>query len=172
MYTLSKNTPQHANEAFKLTLWKARRDALFRRMLGKNTNLERIGEAGASASRRHLGITSIPVKMVAGTLGRSSDFDHRFRPLHDHLQARWIAAALSYDGEGWAPIKVLKKGSRYYVIDGHKRASVAHIMGMPFIDAQVWEVVPEPGVSEEAPATSRHIPMPMRKPSGSVAGAR
>ena len=90
-------------------------------------------------TRRLLGLKSIRVAEIVGTLNRATDFDHLFRPLKKHALSRWVNAYLLHERDGWSPIVVHKVGEQYFVEDGHHRVSVARSLGMEFMEATVWE---------------------------------
>lgn len=91
---------------------------------------------------RDLGIQTIPIGAVVGTVDRRPDsFDRSFRPRSPTLRARWerIAAARRR-GEAMPPIDVYRVGELYFVVDGHHRVSVARALGDTTIEARVREV--------------------------------
>lgn len=124
---------------------KAVRDALWSKLIRKNTRLVTFPEQASrkSPNRKFRGTEDIRVEQIIGTLSRHNDFDHKFRPLKPYLRDRWVNAYLTLDREGWSPITVHKVGDHYYVEDGHHRVSVARLLGMEFIQATVWEYTVE-----------------------------
>jgi hypothetical protein len=90
---------------------------------------------------RELGLQSVALDSIVGTVDRSRDFDRRFRPTSGRVRARWerIAAAQNR-GEPLPPISVYRVGDLHFVRDGHHRVSVAHALKLKFIDAYVTEV--------------------------------
>jgi hypothetical protein len=119
----------------------ARRDSLFAKLFGQSTHLELFPEEAPekSPNRKFIGVEDISVEQIVGTLNRSSDFDHKFRPLKSYLRDRWVNVYLTLEKEGWEPIVVHKVGEQYYVEDGHHRVSVARSLGIDFIQAKIWE---------------------------------
>jgi len=119
----------------------ARRELLWAKLLGKNTDLAIFPEEAPekSPNRKFIGTEDIPVEHIVGTISRQNDFDHKFRPLNKHLLERWANVYLTLEREGWSPILVHKVGENYYVEDGHHRVSIAQALGMLFIQAKVWE---------------------------------
>src|SRR5919205_3684483 len=100
---------------------------------------------------RDLGVMTIPIGSVVGTVDRRPDtFDRSFRPRSPELRARWerIAAARRR-GAAMPPIDVYRVGQIHFVIDGHHRVSVARAFGDPVIDAHVREISTEVGASPE-----------------------
>lgn len=131
-----------AIENFKLTLWQARRDSLLSKLLRKSSCLKSFEESSTNATqqKRYLGVREIPTDKITGTVGRSGDFDGRFRPLKRHLRDRWVTIAVRANERGWPAIEVFKLGEDYFVLDGHHRTSYARTTGIAFIDAEVWEI--------------------------------
>jgi len=100
--------------------------------------LEALGRRG----ERRLGLQSIPLDSIVGTVDRSRDFDRRFRPTSRQVRRRWegIAEAMRR-GQSMPPIDVYRIGDVHFVRDGHHRVSVARALGLDTIDANVTEVV-------------------------------
>ena len=91
---------------------------------------------------RDLGVQTIPIGSVVGTVDRRPDsFDRSFRPRSPELRARWerIAAARRR-GIALPPIDVYRVGQIHFVKDGHHRVSVARALGETTIEARVREV--------------------------------
>jgi hypothetical protein len=93
-----------------------------------------------------LGLRTIPLDSVVGTVDRTRDFDRGFRPTTPRVRGRWqrIAAA-QRRGESFPPISVYRIGDLHFVRDGHHRVSVARALGRDAIDAYVVEVVTRVG---------------------------
>jgi hypothetical protein len=91
---------------------------------------------------RRLGLQTIPLDSIVGTVDRSREFDRRFRPTSRRLRQRWerIAKAMRR-GEAMPPIEVYRVGDMHFVVDGHHRVSVARELGWDMIDAYVTEIV-------------------------------
>ena len=88
-----------------------------------------------------LGLQTIALDSVVGTVDRTRDFDRGFRPTTPRVRGRWqrIAAA-QRRGESFPPISVYRIGDLHFVRDGHHRVSVAKSLGRTEIDAYVTEV--------------------------------
>lgn len=99
--------------------------------------LAALGKTG----ERQLGIKSIELDSIVGTVDRGRDFDRRFRPTSHRVRQRWqgIATAIR-KGQSMSPIDVYRVGVFHFVEDGHHRVSVARQMGMEVIDASVTEI--------------------------------
>jgi hypothetical protein len=106
---------------------------------------------GRRAERR-LGLQTIRLDTIVGTLDARRDFDRRFRPASNRLRSRWVHLALAARrGEALPPIEVYRVGGCHFVEDGHHRVSIARATRQKVIDAYVTEVLtsvppgPHPG---------------------------
>jgi hypothetical protein len=143
MFSISNVTSQHsaANEAFQRLRRRGQSAALWAKFSGESPFLEDFKNNAfrLQAGRKHLGIQTIPVEGITGSVGRSRDFDRQFRPLKKNLRDQWAGVYQSLKDGNWPPISVYKIGKAYYVVDGHDRVSVANFKGMKYIQAEVWE---------------------------------
>ena len=96
-----------------------------------------------------LGLKTIPLDSIVGTVDRTRDFDRGFRPTTPRVRGRWqrIAAA-QRRGEAFPPISVYRVGDLHFVRDGHHRVSVAKSLGREDIDAHVTQVRTRIGTGE------------------------
>ena len=119
---------------------------------------EEVVQALGWRGEQYLGLQTIQLDSVVGTVGRARDFDRRFRPTSRRTRKRWerIATA-ARRGEGFPPIDVYRIGEVHFVKDGHHRASVARAQGLPDIDAYVTEVLTELGADHKI--TLRDLPL-------------
>jgi hypothetical protein len=105
-----------------------------------------LGERG----ERQLGLQTIKLDTIVGTVDSSRDFDRRFRPTNGRVRERWERLALAQRrGEAIPPIEVYRVGDLHFVKDGHHRVSIALATGAKTIDAYVTEVltqVPATGI--------------------------
>src|SRR5919205_3590964 len=83
--------------------------------------------------QRYLGLQAVPLDKIVGSEGRYGDFDRRFLPRSEQLQARWssIDQAMSAAVE-LPPVDLYKIGDIYFVRDGNHRVSVARQKDMAF----------------------------------------
>jgi hypothetical protein len=96
--------------------------------------LGRLGE-------RRLGLQSIPLESIVGSVDRTRDFDRWFRPRSGRSRERWERLAKAQRrGESIPPIDVYRVGELHFVRDGHHRVSVAHALRFRSIDGFVTEV--------------------------------
>jgi nucleotide-binding universal stress UspA family protein len=103
--------------------------------------------AGA-LTRRHLGIRTIELGRVIGSLDRAHELGEDFRrrgerratSLDEQRFKRVLDATRA--GAVLPPISVHKLGFGYYVEDGHHRVAAARMIGQAEIEADVTEFVP------------------------------
>jgi hypothetical protein len=102
------------------------------------------------AGEQRLGLQTIRLDSIVGTVDSRRDFDRRFRPTSSRVRQRWERLALAQRrGEPIPPIDVYRVGDLHFVRDGHHRVSIAMATGMSTIDAYVTEVrtmVPAAGI--------------------------
>ena len=90
----------------------------------------------------YLGLQTIQLDTVAGTVDSRRDFDRRFRPTSDRVRQRWERLDLAQRrGVSLPPIDVYRVGDLHFVKDGHHRVSVARATGHKTIEAYVTEVL-------------------------------
>src|SRR5690348_4158289 len=90
---------------------------------------------------RALGLQTITLASIVGTIDRTRDFDRRFRPTSNRLRERWQGIDMALRrGRGMPPISVYRIGDLHFVRDGHHRVSIAIAWGLKTIDAYVTEV--------------------------------
>jgi hypothetical protein len=111
---------------------------------------EEVVEALGRRGERYIGLQSIPLDSIVGSVERTRDFDRGFRPTSDRTRGRWerIATA-ARQGEAFPPIDVYRIGEVHFVKDGHHRVSVARAQGLDTIDAYVTEVLTEVGADRK-----------------------
>jgi len=91
---------------------------------------------------RRLGLQTIGLGTVVGSLDSTRDFDRRFRPTTGRVRERWERIALAQRrGEPIPPIDVYRIGDMHFVQDGHHRVSIAIATGAKTIEAYVTEVL-------------------------------
>jgi hypothetical protein len=135
---------------------------------------DEVVEALGRIGEKHLGLQTIDLDTILGTVDRTSGFDRQFRPTTSRVRTRWerIANAMRR-GEPMPPISVYRIGEVHFVRDGHHRVSVARAMGLTQIDAYVTEVVTRVGAERslnlhELPLKSHErlfierVPLPQR----------
>jgi hypothetical protein len=91
---------------------------------------------------RRLGLQTLRLDTIVGTVDSTRDFDRRFRPTSGRVRERWERLALAQRrGEPIPPIEVYRVGDMHFVVDGHHRVSIAMATGAKTIDAYVTEVL-------------------------------
>jgi hypothetical protein len=100
--------------------------------------LAALGQRG----ERRLGLLTIRLDSIVGTVDAGRDFDRRFRPTSGRVRERWERLALAQRrGETIPPIDVYRVGDLHFVQDGHHRVSIAMAARATTIDAYVTEVL-------------------------------
>jgi hypothetical protein len=112
--------------------------------------LDEVLDALGRRGERRLGLQTIRLDTIVGTVDSSRDFDRRFRPTSGRVRERWERLALAQRrGEAIPPIEVYRVGDLHFVQDGHHRVSIAIAEGAKTIEAYVTEVltqVPATGI--------------------------
>src|ERR1700761_7649453 len=103
---------------------------------------------------RSLGLQTIKLDTVVGSVDSLRDFDRRFRPTSTRVRERWERLALAQrQGEAIPPIDVYRVGQLHFVRDGHHRVSIALATGQETIDAYVTQVrtaIPAKGITRRS----------------------
>ena len=89
------------------------------------------------------GVQDIPLDKIAGSVApesKTADFDANFLPLNPRLRDRWVNVYEAMVVTDVPPIDVYRVDDKYYVIDGHRRVSVARSLDRPSIRARVINV--------------------------------
>jgi hypothetical protein len=108
---------------------------------------EEVVEALGRVGERSLGLKTIELDSIVGTVGRTREFDRGFRPTSNRTRQRWERIANAQRrGEAMPPISVYRIGDVHFVRDGHHRVSVARAQGRTDIDAYVTEVTTHVGI--------------------------
>ena len=93
------------------------------------------------SGQRDLGVRTIPLDKIVGSVGRYRDFDRIFLPTQRETSQRWVnIKTAQYEEKVLPPIDAYKIGDVYFVRDGNHRVSVARTRGQSFIDAYVIEI--------------------------------
>ena len=129
---------------------RARRRAFLRRIgaylrkdPGSNQLLsfEQVKSVLGAVEQVYLGMRTVEVAKIVGSVGRHRDFDRTFLPSKDDLGVRWKRIdEMMHRAEELPPISLYKIGDAYFVRDGNHRVSVARQQGVEMIDAEVIEL--------------------------------
>jgi hypothetical protein len=88
--------------------------------------------------QRHVGIQTIPISAIVGSVDRAIDFDRFFKPrARGDLRHRLKSLREAFADKPMPPISVYEASGVYFVSDGHHRVALARIDGAEFIDAEV-----------------------------------
>jgi len=111
---------------------------------------DEVVEALGNRGERNLGLQTIALDSIVGTVDRTREFDRSFRPISRRVRRRWerIAQAMRR-GESMPPIDVYRIGDMHFVRDGHHRVSVARHLGRELIDAYVTEIITTVGAERD-----------------------
>jgi hypothetical protein len=102
---------------------------------------DEVVEALGRVAERDLGIVTIAIDSIVGTVDRGKEFDRAFRPMSARVRARFEQIAdAQRRGTSMPPIDVYRVGELHFVRDGHHRVAVARAQGREEIDARVVEV--------------------------------
>jgi hypothetical protein len=85
----------------------------------------------------YVGLRSIPLDKIIGSVDRACEFDRDFRPQRRDSEARMRALQAAFPTGDFPPISVFEVGGAYFISDGHHRVALAHQRGQVGIDAEV-----------------------------------
>ena len=111
------------------------------------------------APRRRLGVTTVALDRIVGTMRQPSQNTADFLPLPklrgQNWRARWQRIIRAMDNLATLPpVDLVQVGDEYFVADGHNRVAAARHAGGVEVDADVTQLV-MPGV-ETSSQTSLH----------------
>jgi hypothetical protein len=119
---------------------------------------EEVVAALGRRGERRLGLQTIDLDSIVGTVDRGREFDRRFRPTTGRVRPRWERINVAQRrGDPMPPIDVYRIGDLHFVKDGHHRVSVARALGYRDINAYVTEVLTEVGADRTI--TLRDLPL-------------
>ena len=102
---------------------------------------EEVVDALGRTGERRIGLKTIALDSIVGSVDRPAEFDHEFRPRTGRARVRWQRInEAQRRGKGMPPISVYRVGGLHFVSDGHHRVSVARHHGHEVIEAYVTEV--------------------------------
>lgn len=141
-----------ANEDFRRARWRQRFGQLVARLRGRSApgRLACFAEGRGEKTvldRRPLGVQTVELAKIKGSVGRCWDFDRAFMPVCSCRGERWrrVDRALR-EGKQLPPIKLYKLGGQYFVEDGNHRVSVSRYRGFLSVEAEVTELVADDAV--------------------------
>src|SRR6185436_12361283 len=81
---------------------------------------EEVVAALGRSGQRDLGVQTIALDSIVGTVGRRAEFDREFRPATSGVRGRWEEIAYARRrGTPMPPIDVFRIGELHFVQDGH-----------------------------------------------------
>jgi hypothetical protein len=102
---------------------------------------EEVVAALGRVSEHYLGLKTVSIDSIVGSVDRTRDFDRDFRPRTNRVRGRWERIAEAQRrGQAMPPISLYRIGDVHFVRDGHHRVSVARALGHDTIDAYVADV--------------------------------
>jgi len=105
------------------------------------SSFEEDASALGARNKMRLGRRIVAVEQIAGSVGRSRDFDMDFLPVRRSLEDRWKRVDRAFHlGVDLPPVVLYKLGGRYFVLDGNHRVSVARYQGVQWIEAEVTQL--------------------------------
>ena len=108
---------------------------------GRLLTLDEVAGPLGWRGERQLGLQTIRLDTIVGTVDSQRDFDRHFRPTSNRVRPRWEQLALAQRrGAAIPPIEVYRVGGLHFVSDGHHRVSIAAATGQQTIDAYVTEI--------------------------------
>jgi hypothetical protein len=88
-------------------------------------------------TRVDMGVQEIPISQIIGSVGRAHEFDADFRPRTQRLRKLLHEIRAARPNAADTAIHVNQVDHAYFVVDGHKRLSLAVAEGREVIDAHV-----------------------------------
>lgn len=112
--------------------------------------------AATAAPRRPIGLRSVPLDRIVGTMRHPSQNTADFLPLPrlrgTNWRGRWQRITRAMDRlETLPPVDLVQVGEDYYVVDGHNRVAAALQAGGLEVDADVTQLL-IPGVTQPGQA--------------------
>jgi hypothetical protein len=152
------------NEQADKDFSRARRRAFLRRVgaylrndpeSNRLLSFDEVKSALGAVEQVYLGMRTVPVAKIVGSVGRHRDFDRAFLPSKGDLGARWKKIdQMMQRAEELPPVSLYKLGDAYFVRDGNHRVSVARQRGVEMIDAEVIELRSRVPIGSELTAES------------------
>lgn len=137
---LEKNAYEDFNRAYRRGFWRK----LVAWISGESNELlpyEEVRRQLPFQGQRDIGLQTIPIDKVVGSVGRYRDFDRAYLPTQRETADRWINISKArYRDVSLPPVELYKIGDVYFVKDGNHRVSVARDRNQAYIDAVVTEI--------------------------------
>lgn len=105
-----------------------------------------------------LGLQTVELDSIVGSVDRAGGFDRQFRPTSDLTRRRFERLALAVRrGEDLPPVDLYRVGEVHFVRDGHHRVAVLRALGREVVAARVTLV--RTAVGAEADLRLAHLPL-------------
>lgn len=113
--------------------------------------------AAGAAPRRRIGLRSVPLDRVVGTMRHPSQNTADFLPLPrlrgQNWRGRWQRITRAMDRLATLPpVELAQVGDEYFIVDGHNRVAAALQAGGVEVDADVLQLL-VPGVTQPGQAS-------------------
>lgn len=126
--------------AYHRSLWRK----VVARLTGRSNELlpfDQVRESLPYRGQRDIGLQTVPLEKIVGSVGRYRDFDRAFLPTQRQTTERWVNIRKAhYRDVSLPPVELYKIGDVYFVKDGNHRISVARERNQIDIDAYVTEI--------------------------------
>ena len=131
------------------TFDRARRRRAIRRLAARLGLVDRVDELPAledsSAPMRpcgqaYVGVRTIAVRAIVGTVDRAGDFDGEFLPRRADMAERWYQVERVLRQGNTPPISVYELDGLYFVVDGHHRVAIARQRGIDHLEAEITRI--------------------------------
>lgn len=127
-------------KAYMRSLWRK----VVARVTGRSNELlpfDEVRHALPYRGQRDIGLQTVPLDKIVGSVGRYRDFDRAFLPTQRQTTDRWVNISKArYKDVSLPPVDLYKIGDVYFVKDGNHRVSVARDRDQVDIDAYVTEI--------------------------------
>ena len=144
MYPSIYSAEKRAQMDFNQMLKRGTGHRLMNIVRGKSNHLldfEAIRETMSLGNQYDIGLQTVNIDDIVGSVGRTHDFDDDFHPMSDDSRDRWCSvAAAFYSDKVLPPVELYKIDEQYFVIDGNHRVSVFKAVGQNYIEAHVIEI--------------------------------
>lgn len=133
-----------AHDDFEKAYWRSILRNMVARVTGRSNELlpfDEVRHALPYSGQRDIGLQTVPLDRIVGSVGRYRDFDRAFLPTQRQTTDRWINISKArYQDVPLPPVDLYKIGDVYFVKDGNHRVSVARERDQVDIDAYVTEI--------------------------------
>lgn len=133
-----------AHEDFERAFYRSMWRKVISRLTGRSNELlpfEEVRDALPYSGQRDIGLQTVPIDKIVGSVGRYRDFDRAFLPTQRQTTDRWVNIRKAhYRDVSLPPVELYKIGEVYFVKDGNHRVSVARDRNQVDIDAYVTEI--------------------------------